>query len=969
MTDRKEIRCGFWGIVLLLHVIQLSASAQNWTFIQFGKNEGLHHAQVLDISQDPLGNLWLGTATRSIYRFDGHEFNEFKIRVPGHRETLYAFKAVADASGRVWILSNIGLICFDGKTSRLIPETRSPTIRAWSSLVVDVNQTVWVIDARGDVFHMRSDSLVYRHDIHRELPNVIGCFLDKERMPTFYSRAGKLLSVSRKGNTLMPQIHWQSVQDVHSISRIGDTILVASSQGIDKFMPGKTIHIPFPDMKPTDRIHGITMDRNGVIWGLMLGRVFVVDRNNQLIWLREAGTLSNDAFSLFRDKEGNVWLALDPLGIVRHKEQSWIKRAGTEGFNVTCMAEDSRTGELIFGTHNSGVHGHGKNLLPGKTITALKFDSKGGLLAGTMPDGLYSITGNGASKIYPESSDPLAVQAVTAWKDTLLIGTPNGLIIRSDNIRPRLFKNTDPTKRGATVPLVINNTVLYASQLSGIMKVEGDRVVPVGPKSLQNSSVYGIQQMPNGGYCVFGEFSELIFFNREFKFLSVLDLSEHFSNVMVAEFIDSTRLIIGSHDGLFQVRFKNNRVTAVRKYGKVDGYNDDEPYVGASMRTRDGKILIGTVNGIYEFVEALDGQTPTASNAYITAVTLRGAEADSVSGFFHLPVNPRLRHDENHVTFSFASTNLSNPYNTRFRHRIEGLDEEWSSITPSHLVSYSNLPPGEYTFCVQAISDESSWGHIERYAFSVQPAFWQTNTFYLIAVLFLILTAIGIVQGASLRRLQKFKLAEQLRVEESRRLKKQMSMDFHDEMGNRLANMLTQASLLKLQHPQSSLYSAFDFFEKHAHAIYHGTKDFIWTIDVDSNRLSEVVIYLRDFGVNYFEHNNIVFHFECEISAKEFAIPLPDGANRQIILIVKEAMTNVLKHAEAENVHFSAVLDDGWMMLTVRDDGKGLSRNKFGNGLQNMRTRSNKIQGRLKVISEEGKGTAITLSVFVGHRL
>lgn len=203
-----------------------------------------------------------------------------------------------------------------------------------------------------------------------------------------------------------------------------------------------------------------------------------------------------------------------------------------------------------------------------------------------------------------------------------------------------------------------------------------------------------------------------------------------------------------------------------------------------------------------------------------------------------------------------------------------------------------------------------------------------------------------------------------MRAAESARLRKQMSMDFHDEMGNKLAGMLTQASLLKEKNAGTDSAAVFEYFEKTAYAIYQGTRDFIWTIDVKSNQLKEVISYLHDFGSNLFERNDIAFHVESSILDSKYNWRYMDGINRNIVLIFKEAMTNALKHSGSRNVYFNVELAGEDIIISFKDDGRGITNTgKPGSGLVNMENRAKKIHAQFLITSEDKKGTRVQLTL------
>jgi signal transduction histidine kinase len=86
-----------------------------------------------------------------------------------------------------------------------------------------------------------------------------------------------------------------------------------------------------------------------------------------------------------------------------------------------------------------------------------------------------------------------------------------------------------------------------------------------------------------------------------------------------------------------------------------------------------------------------------------------------------------------------------------------------------------------------------------------------------------------------------------------------------------------------------------------------------------------------------------------------------------IFLIVKEALTNALKHGAPKEVHVGAKVDAGALEILVRDDGHGFDSAAppqiMQDGLENMRRRAAAIGGKLTVTSAPGQGTSVQLAV------
>jgi two-component system sensor histidine kinase DegS len=85
--------------------------------------------------------------------------------------------------------------------------------------------------------------------------------------------------------------------------------------------------------------------------------------------------------------------------------------------------------------------------------------------------------------------------------------------------------------------------------------------------------------------------------------------------------------------------------------------------------------------------------------------------------------------------------------------------------------------------------------------------------------------------------------------------------------------------------------------------------------------------------------------------------------------VVQEALTNVSRHAQADNVEVSLSMDGGYIQLSIIDDGRGFQadyenqRDALGVGLISMRERIDDLQGKFEILSGHQKGTHIQITV------
>ncbi|PQJ80371.1 tetratricopeptide repeat-containing sensor histidine kinase [Polaribacter porphyrae] len=192
--------------------------------------------------------------------------------------------------------------------------------------------------------------------------------------------------------------------------------------------------------------------------------------------------------------------------------------------------------------------------------------------------------------------------------------------------------------------------------------------------------------------------------------------------------------------------------------------------------------------------------------------------------------------------------------------------------------------------------------------------------------------------------LKKSILKRQKLEKELEKVRENIAQDFHDGMGNKLARINVLADYLIRNNTINleKLKSALKGIKEDSDILFKETRDFMFSLNTKSDYLEEVVTYISDFGEDFFKAFEIDFFIEKNIDKN---CKLPYYWNRQIILIFKEAMTNVAKHSEATETYFIIIQYYNKLTMALKDNGKGFDVDKLDkkNGLKNMKHRANKI--------------------------
>jgi len=212
---------------------------------------------------------------------------------------------------------------------------------------------------------------------------------------------------------------------------------------------------------------------------------------------------------------------------------------------------------------------------------------------------------------------------------------------------------------------------------------------------------------------------------------------------------DAGRLWMNTNRGIFWVprpeltAFAEGRMREVHStaYTERDGLRNREGNGGvqsAGTRTKDGRLWFPTQDG----VAIVDPRAVTARRVAAPAAIERIVAGDS--SVIPSGVRVSLGVDQRNLTIEYTALSLLEPKNLRFRYRLDPYDPDWVDAGNRRTAFYTRVPPGSYTFRVQASSPDAEWtssGAELPLSLAFQP--WETRTFRFGGALLLLVAAAG----------------------------------------------------------------------------------------------------------------------------------------------------------------------------------------------------------------------------------
>lgn len=198
--------------------------------------------------------------------------------------------------------------------------------------------------------------------------------------------------------------------------------------------------------------------------------------------------------------------------------------------------------------------------------------------------------------------------------------------------------------------------------------------------------------------------------------------------------------------------------------------------------------------------------------------------------------------------------------------------------------------------------------------------------------------------------------------------KERLARDLHDNLGQLLAYINMQVQGINQQLHNSGIDMVSDKLEqlsKVSQIAHSEVREYIREVRNATNREQDVIHEIKN-TISLFEYQTGI-HVELELGSNLTDEAITPCISANLLNILKEALNNIRKHANAERVQVSLQNKEQQLRLYVKDDGKGFNsaaasgKGSFGLGI--MKERANMLGGQIHIQSEIGKGTMISLSI------
>ena len=937
------------------------------------------------IYEDSKSNIWIGTYRNGLYRFNPsqNKFDHWQNTLgnPKLLSNNFITAVIEDHNSNIWIGTYAGLDKFipqltNSSFKKVFPDFKDPIWHLTKSSFIE--NTIWmgafnglynfdpVKEKLSQINLPGSDALQFGNSVSSVAEEYylnekilwVGTFGGLVQMNLSTGLEKRFLQ-TKKGDS---EIVSNQIQDL-IVDRSG-VVWIATENGLNFYSQKRS---KFNVVASTISLSGILQQLSGKnvravmqttdesLWfGTDAGLFGLKNKTGNSSIFQNSELQSLNIWSLFRGSSHILWIGtygqgLKELNLKTNKLNSW--RVDNPNFNVSAFGYVKTILEDNAGMIWVGFWGGGLARLNPKTSEINHWRNE--------KDNSHSLSNNDVWKIYQDS------------KERIWMGTNGGGLDLFQKEGPNSFLNWNANEKGKQ-KLSSSSIYTICESLNG-NKQKDQTILWIGTAS-------GLNRFTINNDSGSSDSSKL---DVEIKHYTVDNgLPDNAIESILED--ESGNFWIGTSSG---ISFFNVEDEFFTNYTTADGLNGSSFNSSAAFRTSEGIMLFGCTNGINYFDPDRIKQSNYSPTVVITDFQFPNQSTDISKSELNTSIfNSReieLSYNQNDFSFQFTSLDFNAPEMNQYAYYMEGFDREWIYSGKRRFVTYTNLDPGEYIFHVKATNSDGLWNDEAAKIFIViNPPFWKTWWAYT-AYVILIIGGLFLIRASEIKRRRKkeeerlrrereeallreaelkAKNAEQEKEIEKQKIRNRIAQDLHDEIGSNLSSISLMSDLLqKTEKADPESIKKIQRIHKVAKDSSQAMRDIVWITNPTSDNLKDLITKMNEVANDMLAAINWKFDFPEET----IRINLSPETKRNVFLIFKEALNNIIKHSAAKNAVIKLKISDKNLLLAIKDNGKGFNTDAgfSGNGLKNMENRAKEINGILKLNSSPGKGTTLALAV------
>lgn len=199
-------------------------------------------------------------------------------------------------------------------------------------------------------------------------------------------------------------------------------------------------------------------------------------------------------------------------------------------------------------------------------------------------------------------------------------------------------------------------------------------------------------------------------------------------------------------------------------------------------------------------------------------------------------------------------------------------------------------------------------------------------------------------------------------------IRDQIARDLHDEVGATLTSIAISTKLVqkKVAAEQTDIEPILAQIKADSEETIYSIRDTVWALNPDNDAPEKFMERLRTVAFQILANQNITLTFESDVKLAALP-PFSMEQRRNLYLVYKETLHNIVKHAQASKVHIQIGQAEGIFQVSISDNGRGFDQRAHadGNGLVNFQKRAKEGGFTVELRSKPGTGTTVSMKASV----
>ena len=961
--------------------------------------QGLPQNSIYALCRTREGYLWAGTA-EGLVRFDGVSFTVFDKKNTPIITNNFIGALVEDRDGTLWIGSRGGgLYCLRDGVFSTITAKEGLSHDVVGALLLDADGSLWIGTLGGGLNH-RVNGKITTYSTQNGLSHNMVYALTQDRSGAVW--AGTVgggvnriwkdsIRTYTSKNGLNSDVVFALLEDSDGAMLIG-----TGGGGVNRLKDGVFTTWTTKNGLSGNAIGSMIKERNGVVWIGTEGGLNRLHNGSIASYTLKDGFGVSLCYSLLADNEGILWGGTN-RGIHNFQNTLFRNPISVVNEDISCIIQERSSsnsfwigsfGRIILASNGVVNRLTEKAGFPKSFGYSLLQANDGALWMGTIGAGAFRYHNGKLTRFANEQglTHNLIFSLLQTRDSAVWFGTGGGGLYRLQNGKFTRFTVENGLKSNTirTMLQASDGALWIGTQGGGVSKFSnGVFTTFTTQNGLSGDEVRSLLQDEHGAIWV-GTMGAGLSRLKNGTITRVTTANGLFDDTALSMVEDDFGYIwITCYKGIYRVSKTalNECADGKRKTLRYDAFGTTEGMKSAecssnggptSLKDSEGNLWFATIKGVVVVDPKNIVTNPIAPIVIIEDVKIDTLTLSPVAA---QTIPPSIEK----IEFHYTATTLLAPEKIKFKYMLEGYDNAWVEAGKRRTAYYTNLPRGkQYRFRVCACNKDGVWNEVGASSVMyLTPYFWETGWFSALFVVVLIGGVIAVTSFLSRRRLDARvrELERERTIEREReRERKRISADLHDEIGSGLTQISMLSNAVKRQMPtEEPARKHVETISSTAQDVVRSVGNIVWALNPENDTLGNFLAYTREYTSGYFSGSGINVHstFPNLLSESLAECHVTATFRRNMFLVVKEALANILKHAAgASVVELQANYDEPSQALTIQisDNGKGMADTQgreFGNGLKTMRQRVEDLGGEFIITSSSGAGTVLRCVVGV----